>query len=75
MRILTNKVAMLREQVPGSVMPLPDCSPFTSAFAGQTAAFPGIAAYAASKAGLIGLTQALAMEFSPTRQDFGVSRD
>ena len=36
---------------------------FTSTFVGHTAAFPGTAAYAASKAGLIGLTQALATEF------------
>lgn len=36
---------------------------FTSSFVGYTVGFPGIAAYAASKAGLIGLTQALAVEF------------
>lgn len=36
---------------------------FTSTFVGHTAAFPGTAAYAASKSGLIGLTQALAVEF------------
>ena len=36
---------------------------FTSTFVGHTAAFPGMAAYAASKAGLNGLTQALAAEF------------
>lgn len=36
---------------------------FTSTFVGHTAAFPGMAAYAASKAGIIGLTQALAVEF------------
>jgi NAD(P)-dependent dehydrogenase (short-subunit alcohol dehydrogenase family) len=36
---------------------------FTSTFVGYTAAFPGTAAYAASKSGLIGLTQALAVEF------------
>jgi NAD(P)-dependent dehydrogenase (short-subunit alcohol dehydrogenase family) len=36
---------------------------FTSSFVGHTAAFPGMAAYAASKAGLVGLTQALAVEF------------
>ena len=36
---------------------------FTSTFVGYTAGFPGMAAYAASKAGLMGLTQALAVEF------------
>jgi NAD(P)-dependent dehydrogenase (short-subunit alcohol dehydrogenase family) len=36
---------------------------FTSSFVGHTVGFPGVAAYAASKAGLIGLTQALAVEF------------
>lgn len=38
---------------------------FTSTFVGHTLGFPGAAAYAASKAGLIGLTQALATEFGP----------
>lgn len=38
---------------------------FTSTFVGYTAGMPGFAAYAASKAGLIGLTQALAVEFGP----------
>jgi NAD(P)-dependent dehydrogenase (short-subunit alcohol dehydrogenase family) len=38
---------------------------FTSTFVGYTAGMPGVAAYAASKAGLIGLTQALAVEFGP----------
>jgi NAD(P)-dependent dehydrogenase (short-subunit alcohol dehydrogenase family) len=38
---------------------------FTSSFVGYTAGMPGVAAYAASKAGLIGLTQALAVEFGP----------
>nr|WP_297529932.1 SDR family oxidoreductase [uncultured Roseateles sp.] len=38
---------------------------FTATIVGYTAAFPGVAAYAASKSGLIGLTQALAAEFGP----------
>jgi NAD(P)-dependent dehydrogenase (short-subunit alcohol dehydrogenase family) len=39
---------------------------FTSTFVGYTFAFPGVAAYAASKSGLIGLTQSLAAEFGPS---------
>lgn len=38
---------------------------FTSSFVGHTAGMPGMTAYAASKAGLIGLTQVLAAEFGP----------
>jgi len=40
---------------------------FTSTFVGYTVGFPGMAAYAASKAGLIGLTQVLAAEFGLKR--------
>ena len=36
---------------------------FTSSFVGYTAGMPGVAAYAAAKAGLVGLTKALAVEF------------
>jgi NAD(P)-dependent dehydrogenase (short-subunit alcohol dehydrogenase family) len=38
---------------------------FTSTFVGYSFGFPGVAAYAASKSGLIGLTQTLAAEFGP----------
>src|SRR5215207_2851994 len=38
---------------------------FTSTFVGHTAGMPGMAAYAASKAGLIGITQVLAAENGP----------
>ncbi len=38
---------------------------FTSSFVGYTVGMPGMAAYAASKAGLIGLTKALAVEYGP----------
>lgn len=40
---------------------------FTSSFVGYTAAFPQTAAYASCKAGLIGLTQALAVEYGPRK--------
>ncbi len=38
---------------------------FTSTFVGHTAGMPGMAAYAASKAGIIGLVQVLAAEYGP----------
>ncbi|SDP79651.1 hypothetical protein SAMN05428967_3534 [Phyllobacterium sp. YR620] len=38
---------------------------FTSTFVGYSFAFPGVAAYAASKSGIIGLTQSLAAEYGP----------
>lgn len=38
---------------------------FTSSFVGHTVGMPGMAAYAASKAGLVGLTQVLAAEHGP----------
>jgi NAD(P)-dependent dehydrogenase (short-subunit alcohol dehydrogenase family) len=38
---------------------------FTASFVGVTAGIPGMAPYAATKAGLIGLTQVLAAEYGP----------
>ena len=51
-----HQIAQMLKNGGGSVI-------FTSTFVGYTVAFPGTTAYAASKSGLIGLTQALAAEY------------
>ncbi len=50
-----SQVPALRARGGGSIV-------FTSSFVGHTIGLPGMAAYAAAKAGLIGLTQVLAVE-------------
>ncbi len=52
-----------KHQIPAMVRQGSGSVIFTSTFVGYTTGFPGVAAYAASKAGIVGLTQALATEF------------
>lgn len=59
---LTSAFLGAKYQVPAMVERGGGSIIFTSTFVGYTVGMPGAAAYAASKAGLIGLTQALAVE-------------
>jgi NAD(P)-dependent dehydrogenase (short-subunit alcohol dehydrogenase family) len=52
------QIPAMRKRGGGSIV-------FTSTFVGHTIGLPGMAAYAASKAGLIGMTQVLATEHGP----------
>jgi NAD(P)-dependent dehydrogenase (short-subunit alcohol dehydrogenase family) len=61
---LTSAFLAAKHQIPALIARGGGSVIFTSTFVGYTAAFPGLAAYAASKSGLIGLTQALAVEFA-----------
>lgn len=62
---LTSAFLAARYQLPAMLLRGGGSLIFTSSFVGYTVGIPGAAAYAASKAGLIGLTQALAAEFGP----------
>ncbi len=62
---LTSAFFGAKYQIPAMVLRGSGSLIFTSTFVGYTVGFPGVAAYAASKAGLIGLTQSLAAEFGP----------
>lgn len=60
---LTGAYLGAKHQIPAMVARGAGSIIFTSSFVGNTVGFPGVAAYAASKAGLVGLTQALAAEY------------
>jgi len=60
---LTSAFLGARDQVPALIKRGGGSLLFTSSFVGYTAGMPGMAAYAAAKAGLIGLTQVLAAEW------------
>jgi NAD(P)-dependent dehydrogenase (short-subunit alcohol dehydrogenase family) len=60
---LTSAFLAAKHQIPALLTRGGGSLVFTSTFIGYSASFPGAAAYAASKSGLIGLTQTLATEF------------
>lgn len=60
---LTSAFLGARHQIPAMVARGGGSLIFTSTFVGHTVGFPGMAAYAASKAGLIGLVQVIAAEW------------
>ena len=62
---LTSAFLAAKHQIPAMLKRGGGSLIFTSTFVVYTAALPGVASYAASKSGLIGLTQALAAEFGP----------
>lgn len=60
---LTSAFLMARAQIPAMLARGGGSLVFVSSFVGHTAGLPGMADYAASKAGLIGLTQVLAASY------------
>jgi NAD(P)-dependent dehydrogenase (short-subunit alcohol dehydrogenase family) len=61
---LTSAFLAAKHQIPAMLERGRGSVVFTSTFVGYTVGMPNMAAYAASKSGLIGLTQALAAEFA-----------
>lgn len=62
---LTAGFLAARAQVPALLARGGGALVFTGSFIGHTAVLPGMGSYAASKAGLIGLVQALAVDYGP----------
>src|SRR5262245_59624813 len=62
---LTGAFLAAKHQIPAMLKRGKGSIIFTSTFVGYTVGFPEVAAYAASKSGLIGLTQVLAAEYGP----------
>lgn len=60
---LTSAFLGAKHQVPAMLERGAGSIVFVSSFVGHTAAMPGVAAYAASKAGMIGLAKSLAVEY------------
>ena len=60
---LTSAFLAARHQIPAMLEHGGGSLIFTSTFVGHTAGFPGMSAYAASKAGLLGLMRNLAIEY------------
>ncbi|MFI0849364.1 SDR family oxidoreductase [Mesorhizobium sp. IMUNJ 23232] len=64
---LTSAFLAAKHQIPAMLRRGGGSLIFTSSFVGVTAGMPGMAAYAAAKAGLLGLTQVLAAEYGPRK--------
>jgi NAD(P)-dependent dehydrogenase (short-subunit alcohol dehydrogenase family) len=64
---LTSAFFAARAQIPALVQRGGGSLTFTGSFVGHTATLPGMGSYAASKTGLIGLVQAIAVEYGAQR--------
>ena len=62
---LTSAFLCAKHQVPAMLLHGGGSIVFTSSFVGNSVGMPAMAAYAAAKAGVVGLTKVLAAEFSP----------